>query len=81
MYTNLAGEPPVDPTVGFLPPNNGTTGQGFVEFSIRAVDDVESFSRIDATATIIFDENEPISTPPIFNTVNSYVVIMCFTCE
>ncbi|MCG8625113.1 MAG: hypothetical protein MJE68_24335, partial [Proteobacteria bacterium] len=25
-----AGEPPIDPTVGFLPPNNGTTGQGFV---------------------------------------------------
>lgn len=60
----------MDPTFGFLPPNNGTTGQGFVMFSIRPVDQVESLSRIDAEATIIFDQNEPIDTPPIFNTVS-----------
>lgn len=59
----------MDPAVGFLPPNNGTTGQGFVTFSIQADEEVESLSRIDATAAIIFDQNEPIDTPPIFNTV------------
>ena len=59
----------MDPSIGFLPPNNGTTGQGFVMFSVQADDGVQSLSRIDATATIIFDQNEPIQTPPIFNTV------------
>jgi hypothetical protein len=71
MYT---GEPPADPSVGFLPPNNGTTGQGFVMFSVQADDEVESLSRIDATATIIFDQNEPIATPPIFNTVRERTI-------
>ena len=64
-----AGEPPVDPSVGFLPPNNGTDGQGYVTFTIRPKQQVSSLSRIDARATIIFDQNEPIDTPPIFNTV------------
>ena len=32
--------------------------------------EVESLDRIDAMATIIFDQNEPIDTPPIFNTVS-----------
>lgn len=40
-------------------------------FSVQADDEVESLSRIDATATIIFDQNEPIDTPPIFNTVTT----------
>ena len=70
----MAGEPPVDPTVGFLPPNNGTDGQGFVTFTIRADDQVKSLARIDAEATIIFDQNEPIATPPIFNTVSMLVI-------
>lgn len=65
----------MDPTVGFLPPNNGTTGQGFVMFTVRPVDQVESLSRIDAEATIIFDQNEPIDTPPIFNTVSATDII------
>ena len=60
----------MDPTVGFLPPNNGTTGQGFVTFIVRAKQRVGSLSRIDAEAAIIFDQNEPIDTPPIFNTVS-----------
>lgn len=60
----------MDPSIGFLPPNNGTTGQGFVSFSVRADRDVASLSTIDAEATIVFDQNEPIATPPIFNTVS-----------
>ena len=28
--------------------------------------------RIDAEASIVFDQNEPIKTPPIFNTVSIY---------
>ncbi|XP_053399791.1 uncharacterized protein LOC128557107 [Mercenaria mercenaria] len=35
------GEAPVDPGIGFLPPNNGTSGQGYVTFSIQPHEDVE----------------------------------------
>lgn len=39
-------------------------------FRVLADDDVQSLARIDASATIVFDQNEPIDTPPIFNTVS-----------
>ena len=67
----FAGSPPADPRIGFLPPNNGTTGQGYVTFSIMPSKTAPSLTRIDATATIYFDQNEPIETPPIFNTVST----------
>lgn len=70
-----SGEEPVDPTIGFLPPNNGTTGQGYVTFSVRVTQDVETLSRIDAEANIFFDQNEPIATPPIFNTVKNFLFV------
>ena len=70
LISFCAGEPPVDPSVGFLPPNNDTDGQGYVTFTVRPKQQVSSLSRIDARATIIFDQNEPIDTPPIFNTVH-----------
>ena len=60
--------------MGFLPPNNGTSGQGFVVFSIRPKISVPNMARIDAQASIIFDENEPIETPPIFNTVSIHTM-------
>jgi len=63
------GEEPIDPSIGFLPPNNITTGQGFVTFSVFVEDSVSDLARVDAEASIIFDANEPIDTPPIFNTV------------
>jgi hypothetical protein len=69
FYINFKGEPPRDPRRGFLPPNNGTTGQGHVTFSVRVKSSVKPLTRIDAQASIIFDRNEPIDTPPIFNTV------------
>ena len=69
MSIYSTGEVPDDPSIGFLPPNNGTSGQGFVTFRIQTYDQVPSLSRVDASASIIFDQNEPILTPPIFNTV------------
>lgn len=69
MLTNT-GEAPSDPNIGFLPPNNGTTGQGFVTFTIYPDDDASNLAVIDAEASIVFDANEPINTPPIFNTVS-----------
>ena len=48
-------------------------GQGYVTFCVRVTQDVETQSRIDAEANIFFDQNEPIATPPIFNTVKNYM--------
>ena len=72
---HLSGEPPDDPRKGFLPPNNGTTGQGYVAFTVRLKKNSPSLTRIDAQASIYFDKNEPIDTPPIFNTVIRVMII------
>ncbi|MEL7407076.1 MAG: CARDB domain-containing protein [Cyanobacteria bacterium J06558_2] len=66
------GEQPNNPLLGFLPPNlTKPEGDGFVSYSIRADRDIETGAVIDAEATIIFDVNEPIDTPPIFNTIDA----------
>ena len=70
---SFTGETPDDPLTGFLPPNNGTTGQGYVSFTVRLKKNAQSLARIDAKASIYFDKNEPIDTPPIFNTVRSLI--------
>jgi RHS repeat-associated protein len=62
--------PPTDPRVGFLPPNNGTSGQGYVTFQINMKDRTETLAKIFANASIVFDENPPIDTPTIFNTID-----------
>ncbi|XP_071964990.1 uncharacterized protein [Antedon mediterranea] len=64
---------PTDPLKGFLPPNpeNGTDGQGFVTFRVKPRVSTIDLSVIDAKASIIFDNNDPIETPPIFNTIDS----------
>ena len=67
----FTGRPPTDPGIGFLPPNptNGSDGQGFMTFRVRANQNTPNLERIDAKASIVFDQNEPIVTPEIFNTV------------
>ena len=62
---------PDDPLVGFLPPNNGTSGQGYVKFTVQTAEKIRLLAQIDANASIVFDQNEPILTPPIFNTVRA----------
>jgi hypothetical protein len=55
-----------------LPPNNGTTGQGYVTFSLNVDQNTaKHFSQINADAEIIFDANEPILTPEIFHTIDT----------
>jgi phospholipase/lecithinase/hemolysin len=66
------GEVPTDALTGFLPPNNADgIGDGFVNYTIRAKRDVPTGTVIDAKATIIFDTEAPIDTPPIFNTLDA----------
>jgi hypothetical protein len=66
------GQPPTDPTVGFLPPNDSTgTGEGFVEYTVEPVDTTSSGTEITAQADIVFDQNAAIETPEVFNTVDA----------
>ncbi len=57
---------PEDPYAGFLPPNNPTNhcGEGHLSYRIKVRDDAPTGARIDASATIVFDYNEPIETDP-----------------
>jgi hypothetical protein len=66
------GDLPIDPGIGFLPPNMmPPEGDGFVTYSVRPRRSVKTGDVIDAQARIIFDINEPIDTPPIFNTIDA----------
>lgn len=66
------GEKPVNGLLGFLPPNDDThVGDGFVSYSVRAKRTVEDGDVIDAQARIVFDTEEPIDTPAIFNTIDA----------
>lgn len=65
--------PPTDSLIGVVPPNpeNGTEGQGFVTFKVRANADTPTGTRVYADAVIVFDDNAPIVTPQIFNTIDA----------
>lgn len=55
---------PLDPLVGFLPPNDSTgSGQGSVSFSIDLNDNIANGAIVKNRASIIFDYNDPILTP------------------
>ena len=62
---------PFDPSIGFLPPNNGTNGQGFVTFQIGIKKNIAHNTVIYANASIFFDENPPITTGTVKNTIDS----------
>ncbi|MCP4347258.1 MAG: hypothetical protein GY795_17235, partial [Desulfobacterales bacterium] len=67
------GQAPTDPFAGFLPVNDPEThvGEGFVNYTIKAKETAVTGDVIDAQARIIFDVNDPIDTPPIFNTIDA----------
>ncbi|MFZ4526273.1 MAG: RHS repeat-associated core domain-containing protein, partial [Chlorobium sp.] len=66
------GEIPEDPTIGFLPTNvEKGSGEGFVNYSIRANAEAPTGTVIDAKATIVFTTQEPIDTPAISNTLDT----------
>ncbi|PSB67532.1 hypothetical protein C7B61_05680, partial [filamentous cyanobacterium CCP1] len=56
---------------GFLPPNTeNSNGEGFVRYTVEPKLGLQTGDRIDAQASIVFDTNEPILTPPVFNTID-----------
>lgn len=65
------GQPPTDPTVGFLPPDtDGIVGQGGVLFNVMPKSGQTTGTQITNTATVIFDANQPINTPAWMNTLD-----------
>ena len=61
---------PVDALSGFLPPEDGTgRGQGHVKFGVRPKAELPLGTGITNLATIVFDGNDPIATPPVWNLV------------
>jgi subtilase family serine protease len=63
---------PADALSGLLPVNDDYgSGEGFVTYSAAAKAGVADGTVIDAAARIVFDTEEPIDTPPIFNTLDA----------
>ncbi|MGA7934488.1 MAG: bluetail domain-containing putative surface protein, partial [Kovacikia sp.] len=67
----LTGDLPSDPFLGFLPPTNAEgSGDGFVNYTVRPKQNLQTGDVLDAQATIVFDVNPPLDTAPIFNTID-----------
>ncbi|MBI5020006.1 MAG: T9SS type A sorting domain-containing protein [Ignavibacteriales bacterium] len=66
------GELPSNPLSGFLPVNDSLhRGEGFLTFSVKPKSTSHTGDIINAKARIVFDVNDPIDTPPIFNTIDA----------
>ncbi len=66
------GAIPLDPSVGFLPPDNANgIGEGFVSYTIMANQSDPTGTLINAQATVTFDTQAPLNTPQIFNTIDA----------
>jgi hypothetical protein len=62
---------PSDPFAGFLPVNDAShKGEGFVTFQVQPFSNRATGVRMDATASIVFDVNDPLLTNSIFNTID-----------
>jgi Bacterial Ig-like domain (group 3) len=65
------GQPPTDPTVGFLPPDaDGIVGQGSVLFNVMPKAGQGTGTVINNQANIVFDSNAAIATPLWTNTLD-----------
>ena len=63
---------PIDPSVGFLPPDDSNRdGEGFVSYTVQPKGGAATGTVSSAKATVIFDQNAPINTQTIVNTIDS----------
>jgi len=63
---------PEDPLLGLLFPNDSTgRGAGSVSYLVRPLPGLPSGTQIRNRAHIVFDYNDPIDTPLVFNTLDS----------
>jgi uncharacterized repeat protein (TIGR01451 family) len=61
---------PLDALTGFLPPEDGTgRGQGYVKLAVRPKSNLPIGTAITNLATIVFDGNDPIATPAVWNII------------
>lgn len=68
----MTNEQPLNPLVGLLPPNNASfDGEGFVTFTVEASDAAPTHTNLANTATIYFDDNEPIATNTTTNLLDA----------
>lgn len=68
----LTGEMATSVDAGFLPPNRTPPeGDGFANYSIRALDQLATGTALSALASIVFDTNAPLETPEFMNTVDA----------
>lgn len=67
------GLPPDNASSGFLPVNDTAThsGEGYVDYIIKARGSAQTGDSIRAIADIVFDDNEEIVTPRIFNLIDA----------
>lgn len=68
----LTGQPPVDPKIGFLPPNVATPqGAGIVGYTVAIRKGVASASIIANQPSITFDRETPVRSEPWVNKLDS----------
>jgi Zn-dependent metalloprotease len=67
------GLPPTSPLLGLLPVNDTLlhNGEGFVNFTIKPKTTAATGDTVLAKAAIVFDQNETIYTPEIFNVIDA----------
>jgi hypothetical protein len=66
------GERPANPLSGFLPVDDSLhRGEGFLKFTIKPKSSAHTGDSVLARATIVFDVNDPIDTPPTSNTIDA----------
>ncbi|MFN0129107.1 MAG: RHS repeat-associated core domain-containing protein [Verrucomicrobiales bacterium] len=66
------GWAPEDPLTGLLYPNDDTRrGDGSISYFVTPKANLPSGTRIENRASIIFDVNDPIETPLVFNTLDA----------
>jgi subtilase family serine protease len=67
-----SGQLPTNPLSGFLPVDDSLGhGQGFVQYTIRPRPDAHTGDSLRAKATVVFDNNAPLDTPPYYNIIDA----------
>ena len=71
-YDLSTGDLPADPLAGFLPPNDDEgSGEGYVRFMVYPISGLSNGTEIHNQAEIVFDENDPILTSEVVNTLDT----------
>jgi hypothetical protein len=68
------GQPPTDPTAGFLPVNDTLTGsgEGFINFICKPNESTPTGEVVSHQASIVFDINDPLLTNTWNNTIDAF---------